>query len=427
MRNNCTLYLVDKHNAVTKFMSTDSDSNNQPKAAGQSDSGRPPIQWPTRSVDRQTEDSKRAAELARQHVERTYQREGEPNQIEPVPEKRVPKIIQPLQQEALGQKAQEPQQDQRTMHSQTYDWEKYHTAWQQYYHQYFYRYYAGWWQQQREQLEADVRRQTPAQPEEQLNDQQRATKELHQKVQSSVQKQSKKIRASSHFRPLIAALTVGASFLLLNYNQVIVGAAKQYVAPGSVVTTPVIVEPNTKNTVSADPKIIIPKIGVDVPVVYDEPKVDEASYQKALERGVVRLGNTANPGTKGNVVIGGHSSNNVFNPGKYKYVFVNLKRLDVGDIFYLNYNGKRYTYKVTVAKKIITPKETSVLAQTTTPTVTLFTCDPPGTNVNRLIVQGVQIDPDPSDANSNTNQSTSVNSANPLPSVAPSLWNRLFR
>ena len=160
--------------------------------------------------------------------------------------------------------------------------------------------------------------------------------------------------------------------------------------------------------------------------MYDEPKVDEASYQKALERGVVRLGNTANPGTKGNVVIGGHSSNNVFNPGKYKYVFVNLKRLDVGDIFYLNFNGIRYTYKVTIAKKIITPQETEILSQTETPTVTLFTCDPPGTNVNRLIVQAQQIDPDPSGANANNNQATTVNKANPLPSVAPSLWDRLF-
>lgn len=218
---------------------------------------------------------------------------------------------------------------------------------------------------------------------------------------------------------------MGGAFLLINYNQVLVGALKQYVSPGSVVTTPVIVEPNTLANVGPEPKIIIPKIGVDAPVVYDEPKVDESSYQKALERGVVRLGTTANPGTKGNVVIGGHSSNNVFNAGKYKYVFVNLRRMENGDIFYLNYGAKRYTYKVTL-KKVITPTDVSALAQTSIPTVTLFTCDPPGTNVNRLIIQAEQIDPSPSSAKVNSNQPTKVNDKNPLPSVAPSLWDRIF-
>ena len=40
------------------------------------------------------------------------------------------------------------------MREEPYNWDQYHTAWQQYYHQYFYRYYAGWWQQQKEQLPA---------------------------------------------------------------------------------------------------------------------------------------------------------------------------------------------------------------------------------------------------------------------------------
>jgi sortase A len=313
------------------------------------------------------------------------------------------------------------------MRNQSYDWQQYHTAWQQYYHQYFYRYYAGWWQQQKQQIESEAQQvPQPIEAAEELSDRQKVANELREKVRTTVEKQSKKVKSSSHFKPILASVFVGSMFLLVNYNQVLVGAVKQYIAPGSVVTTPVIVEPGASNAVSAEPKIIIPKIGVEAPVVYDVTGVDEASYQKGLERGVVRLGTTANPGTKGNVVIGGHSSNNVFNAGKFKYVFVNLKRLDVGDIFYLNYNGQRYTYKITMAKKIITPKETSVLAQTEKPTVTLFTCDPPGTNVNRLIVQAEQIDPSPEAAAANTNQQTTVNKNNPLPSVAPSLWDRLF-
>lgn len=381
---------------------------------------RPPIQWPV--DNKQAAERERAAALARQHVERTYVHQGEPNQPEantPAP-RREPKVIQPLSQ----QEDTSASQPQHTMRQQPYNWDAYHTAWQQYYHQYFYRYYAGWWQQQKQQLEANT--QQPQLSTEPLNEQQKAAKELRQKIRANVDKNAKKLTASSHFKPILAAVTVGAVFLLINYNQVLVGALKQYVAPGSVATTPVIVAPNAQNNISKDPRIIIPKIGVDAPVVYDESRVDNTSYENALERGVVRLGNTADPGTKGNVVIGGHSSNNVFNPGKYKYVFVNLKKLDVNDVFYLNFNGTRYTYKVTVAKKVIPPTDTSALAPTAVPTVTLFTCDPPGTNINRLIVQAVQIDPNPDNASSNNNQQTPVNKSNPLPSVAPSIWDKLF-
>lgn len=380
--------------------------SNRPGSHGRPISQRPPIQWPVRTAQ-PTQDSQRAASIARQHVERTYGTYGELNQkTEPV--------------------ADEPKS---TMREEPYDWQQYHNAWQQYYHQYFYRYYANWWNQQRPQFTQNQATTTPETTQELESDKKkraRVAKELRDKVRSNVEKHSQKVKSSNHFKPIMAALFVGVSFLLVNYNQVLVGAIKQYVAPGSVVTTPIIVEPNTQVAIGSEPKIIIPKIGVEVPVVYDEPKVDEASYQRALERGVVRLGNTANPGTKGNVVIGGHSSNNVFNAGKYKYVFVNLRRLEVGDIFYLNYQGVRYTYKITVAKKIVAPTDVSALVQTETPTVTLFTCDPPGTNINRLVVQAEQIDPSPNAAPASTKTQTPVNSANPLPSVAPSLWDRLF-
>lgn len=372
---------------------------------------RPPIEWP---VNRTQTDNERAANIARNRLNMVYQKEGEPNQATNIPEA----------SETQNQNFQTEQPI--AMRDEPYDWQKYHNAWQQYYHQYFYRYYAGWWQQQRAQLENEVTKEASlhqAQPS--ISENERIASELRRKIRTNVQKQATKVKSSSHFKPLLAAFSVGGAFLLINYNQVLVGALKQYVSPGSVVTTPVIVEPNTLANVGPEPKIIIPKIGVDAPVVYDEPKVDESSYQKALERGVVRLGTTANPGTKGNVVIGGHSSNNVFNAGKYKYVFVNLRRMENGDIFYLNYGAKRYTYKVTL-KKVITPTDVSALAQTSIPTVTLFTCDPPGTNVNRLIIQAEQIDPSPSSAKVNSNQPTKVNDKNPLPSVAPSLWDRIF-
>lgn len=404
---------------------------------------RPPIEWPVRS---QSVNNRQAASFARDKLERAYsQNSSRPlanenpsrlNQTAPL-QNQNKKVITPLSStpapQQIASTSADSAQQPRTMREQPVDWSKYHSAWQQYYHQYFYRYYAGWYQQQKGSIEANAKAEaaaefklSPQQTEEELSEQQRIAKEIRDKIRSTVEKRAKKIQASSHYKPLLAAFTVAAVFLFINYNQIVFGAIKQYVAPGSVATTPVIVESNQGAKITKAPKIIIPKIGVESPVVYDEPKVDEASYQKALERGVVRLGNTANPGTKGNVVIGGHSSNNVFNAGGYKYVFVNLKRLQVGDVFYLNYEGIRYTYKVTVANKIIPPTDVSVLAPTAKPTVTLFTCDPPGTNTNRLIVQGEQVDPSPEEAVGNNNTETPVNKTNPLPSVAPSIWDRIF-
>lgn len=411
-------------------MSSDSDRKVSRDSSGRPHPGRPPITWPERSS--KPTDNDRAADVARRHVERTYLKEDAKEQAKHAFEAKRPdqQKHEPLKTESSQLDSAESTQQEHVMRNEPFDMRQYHDAWQQYYHQYFYQYYANWWQQQQRQQSQQKPASDTQQKDEAKNvyapTTEKVSDELRGKIRTTVTKHATRVKNSTHFKPLLGALTVAIVFLGINYNQVIVGAIKQYVSPGNVVTTPVIVEPNVGNSVGPDPKIIIPKIGVEAPVVYDEPRVDEQSYQAALERGVVRLGNTANPGTNGNVVIGGHSSNNVFNPGNYKYVFVNLKQLQVDDIFYLHYDGTRYTYKVTVANKIIAPNETSVLNQTATPTVTLFTCDPPGTNINRLIVQAVQIDPDPSEATVNENKATETSPSNPLPSVAPSLWDRLF-
>ena len=58
-------------------------------------------------------------------------------------------------------------------------------------------------------------------------------------------------------------------------------------------------------------------------------------------------------------------------------------------------------------------------------TFTLITCDPPGTSINRLVVVGEQISPDPNQNTASTAQKPTAQVA-VLPSNAPSLWNRLW-
>ncbi len=187
----------------------------------------------------------------------------------------------------------------------------------------------------------------------------------------------------------------------------------------------IIIDPS-KAAVGNNPEIVIPKINVEIPVVYTLNTIDEGAIETALENGVVHYATTSSPGELGNGAIFGHSSNNIFNPGKYKFAFVLLKRLQPGDTFYLQKDGKRYVYKV-FDKKVVKPDEVSVLGQVPghPATFTLITCDPPGTSINRLVVIGDQISPDPG-----KNIASSVKGTQPtpktLPSNSPSLWSRFW-
>ncbi len=145
--------------------------------------------------------------------------------------------------------------------------------------------------------------------------------------------------------------------------------------------------------VGPEPILTIPKINVSAPIVFATSNA-EASIQKDLESGVVHYDNTALPGQPGNSVIFGHSSNDWWEPGNYKFVFVLLDKLVVGDTFTVNYNSKQYVYEITETK-VVEPTDLSVLAQSSTPEMTLITCTPPGTSWKRLVVKAKQISPTP--------------------------------
>jgi sortase A len=131
-------------------------------------------------------------------------------------------------------------------------------------------------------------------------------------------------------------------------------------------------------------RLIIPKLGVSAPIIY-EPTAIEANIQVALRSGVIHYATTAMPGQNGNVVIFGHSSNDWWQPGEYKFVFVLLDKLVPGDFVTLDYQSKRYTYQVT-GSRVVEPTAFSVLDATPTPTLSLITCTPAGTSLRRLVV-----------------------------------------
>lgn len=200
-----------------------------------------------------------------------------------------------------------------------------------------------------------------------------------------------KSRIPSPVRPILTAIAT-FSLLLFLFKLPVVITQTKYLIQKPVATLPK--AGNTDEVVPAAPTITIPKINVHAPTVY-EPSIAEANVQKALEGGIVHYGNTPVPGLAGNSVFFGHSSNDWWEPGNYKFVFILLDKLVPGEKFSIDYQSKRYVYEVT-GSRVVEPTDLSVLTQTSSPTVTLITCTPPGTSWKRLVVTAKQVQPDPS-------------------------------
>lgn len=231
--------------------------------------------------------------------------------------------------------------------------------------------------------------------------------------------------AKRHLRSLVFGLGVGCVVILIVlfsfFNERFIAP---FIQPSrNISSTPII---NASQAVSSLPEVIIPKINVEIPVVYGVDTIDDNAIENALESGAVHYADTAQPGQNGNLVLVGHSSSNIFNSGKYKFAFVLLNRLAMGDTFYIQKDGKRYTYQV-YDREIVKPDDVSVLGPRDKPaTATLITCDPPGTNVNRLVVVGEQIDPNPVANTAATTQNTLATSTKIVPGNSKSLWSRLI-
>ncbi|HEY1064391.1 MAG TPA: sortase [Candidatus Saccharimonadales bacterium] len=230
-----------------------------------------------------------------------------------------------------------------------------------------------------------------------------------------------------HLKSLLFGLAVGfvciLVFLFGFFNEVIIAP---FIQPARTsAATPIIMNSNTVAP-SSEPQVIIPKINVQIPIQFDVAAPDEATMQKALDSGVAHYPTTSNPGQNGNSAYFGHSSNNIFNKGKYKFAFVLLHQLVPGDTFYITKDGKIYAYKV-FDKKIVEPNQVEVLDPVADhpATATLITCDPPGTSLRRLVIVGDQISPDPS-TNVAASTNTDISSETELTAQGPTLLGRFI-
>lgn len=338
-------------------------------------------------------------------------------------------------------------------------WKRYHSAWQNYYQKYYSDYYSKAAQDyiakerlkdarekaEEEEILSSLARSskksdqkaglslgTGVNPEESAGESSaKISDKLRQKIRKKATESAKNTHRKRKFIPIAAGVFVVLLILFLQYNRLIFAPIMAYVSPGNAPASGIdAIDPTVTQTVSEEPRLIIPKLNVDVPISFGVPLSD---VMAAMNNGVAHYriaGASAYPGEVGNFVITGHSAGDVYSSNQYKYIFSGLERLQDGDLIYVNYKSVRYTYRV-VRKQVIDPSNVAALViDTDKPLLTLVTCTPLGTSRNRLLVTAEQISPSYDNA-AEADKATPIidDSGETLPANEPSffegVWNFL--
>lgn len=125
----------------------------------------------------------------------------------------------------------------------------------------------------------------------------------------------------------------------------------------------------------------IPKIDVLLPIY-------QGTTEAVLKKGIGHL--------EGSSVLGGGRSTHCLLAGHRGLpdaeLFTRLGEVEEGDLFYIEVNSQRYTYKVCEIQ-VVRPEETEGLGiQENRDLVSLITCTPYGINTHRLIVTGERME-----------------------------------
>ena len=318
-------------------------------------------------------------------------------------------------------------------------WKRYHTAWQDYYQKYYSEYYAN---AARNYVEKERLKDAREQKEGIIEDRHQAVTtttpendprddSLRERIRKKATDNAKKSRRSRRYIPIFAGVAVVLLILFLQYNRLIFAPIMAYVSPGNTPASEIeAIDPTITRVVSPDPKLIIPKLNVDVPVHFG---ITVSEVMPAMNNGVAHYriaGADAYPGEIGNLIITGHSAGDVYSSNPYKYIFSGLERLEDGDLIYVNYESTRYTYSVT-KKEVVEPSNVAALiVDTNKPILTLVTCTPLGTSRYRLLVTAEQISPNSNGENapskpSSGDMATDVVLPSNEPSFFEGIWNWL--
>jgi LPXTG-site transpeptidase (sortase) family protein len=123
--------------------------------------------------------------------------------------------------------------------------------------------------------------------------------------------------------------------------------------------------------------LIVPSMLLNQPI-YEGPV--RSTYQ-ILAKGIWIWPNGSTPDKGGNTILIGHR----FTYTNPKGVFYELDKVKINDMIGVVWDGKSYEYKVSNIQ-VVPPSQTAILAQTSQPELTLYTCTTLLNPVNRLVV-----------------------------------------
>jgi len=126
-------------------------------------------------------------------------------------------------------------------------------------------------------------------------------------------------------------------------------------------------------------KIMIPGIGVDIPYGSNgQASLDSGAWWRYPERG--------DPAKGGNFIIAAHRFSIQPTPREtaIKSPFYHLDKVKVGDPIIVDFQGKRYGYKISKAYTV-KPSQTEIEAQTDKPKMTLYSCELGGSSAGRTV------------------------------------------
>lgn len=130
--------------------------------------------------------------------------------------------------------------------------------------------------------------------------------------------------------------------------------------------------------------IEIPSIGLVSGVVVGR-STDNAVLTQDLDRGVVYYPGSTPPGENGQTIMLGHSAPPNWPKIKHDWVFSKIGELNPGDLIHVNFEGRKYTYRMKEKKIIKAGAEIGYPIRGST--LILISCWPPGKNYQRIAVE----------------------------------------
>lgn len=139
--------------------------------------------------------------------------------------------------------------------------------------------------------------------------------------------------------------------------------------------------------VSTEFGLVIEKINANAKIVANVDPGVEKEYIAALREGIAQAKGSTEPGEDGNLFLFSHSTDAPWNIVRYNAIFYLLRELEPGDRVIVFYKDRRYDYIVFDKTTVPGTDLTFLTNRYDRPVLTLQTCDPPGTVLNRLIVR----------------------------------------